>query len=42
MNNGSDEGWLCLIKYWLREVECQHARGPKYPFVQEFEFVPMK
>ncbi|WP_353642702.1 sporulation protein [Bacillus sp. 37MA] len=29
------------LGFRLREVECQHVRGQKYPFVQEFEFVPV-
>lgn len=38
------EGVLDAVRalgFRLREVECQHARGGKYPFVQEFEFVPV-
>lgn len=29
------------LGFRLREVECQHARLTSYPFVQEFEFVPV-
>ncbi|MCI2254764.1 sporulation protein [Domibacillus sp. PGB-M46] len=29
------------LGFRLREVECEHARLTKYPFVQEFEFVPV-
>lgn len=29
------------LGFRLREVECEHARLTSYPFVQEFEFVPV-
>ncbi|MCP3763114.1 sporulation protein [Domibacillus sp. A3M-37] len=29
------------LGFRLREVECQHARMTNYPFIQEFEFVPV-
>ncbi|WP_046173649.1 sporulation protein [Domibacillus indicus] len=29
------------LGFRLREVECQHARLTRYPFVQEFEFIPV-